>query len=152
MSFPRGGSGGFGSRRHDHDSSPSPAASGAARRGFGSFGSRRHDCAPSPSPAASEGAARGSDARHRSDHDERGRYIAWKKADFPTDEALRQCKVKRHEDRVISTFSSTSSDSNSDGLRERVCCLLVLNLVSSTLPCIRRPMPRLRVLDVRGFV
>jgi hypothetical protein len=98
MSFPRGGSGGFGSRRHDHDSSPSPAASGAARRGFGSFGSRRHDCAPSPSPAASEGAARGSDARHRSDHDERGRYIAWKKADFPTDEALRQCKVKRHED------------------------------------------------------
>jgi hypothetical protein len=35
---------------------------------------------------------------------------------------------------------------------ERVCCLLVLNLVSSTLPCIRRPRPRLRVLDVRGFV
>ncbi len=27
--------------------------------------------------------------------------------------------------------------------RERVCCLLVLNLVSSTLPCIRRPRPRL---------
>ena len=35
---------------------------------------------------------------------------------------------------------------------ERVCCLLVLNLVSSTLPCIRRPRPRLRVLDVCGFV
>ena len=35
--------------------------------------------------------------------------------------------------------------------RERVCCLLVLNLVSSTLPCIRRPRPRLRVLDVCGF-
>ena len=35
---------------------------------------------------------------------------------------------------------------------ERECCLLVLNLVSSTLPCIRRPRPRLRVLDVRGFV
>ena len=32
------------------------------------------------------------------------------------------------------------------------CCLLVLNLVSSTLPCIRRPRPRLRVLDVCGFV
>ena len=27
--------------------------------------------------------------------------------------------------------------------RERVCCLLVLNLVSSTLPCIRRPRPDL---------
>jgi hypothetical protein len=26
--------------------------------------------------------------------------------------------------------------------RERECCLLVLNLVSSTLPCIRRPRPR----------
>jgi uncharacterized membrane protein len=35
---------------------------------------------------------------------------------------------------------------------ERECCLLVLNLVSSTLPCIRRPRPRLRVLDVCGFV
>jgi hypothetical protein len=38
------------------------------------------------------------------------------------------------------------------GGRERECCLLVLNLVSSTLPCIRRPRPRLRVLDVCGFV
>jgi len=36
--------------------------------------------------------------------------------------------------------------------RECVCCLLVLNLVSSTLPCIRQPGPRLRVLDVCGFV
>ena len=36
--------------------------------------------------------------------------------------------------------------------QERVCCLLVLNLVSSTLSCIRRPRPRLRVLDVCGFV
>jgi hypothetical protein len=35
---------------------------------------------------------------------------------------------------------------------ERVCCLLVLNLVSSTLSCIRRPRPRLLVLDVCGFV
>ena len=35
---------------------------------------------------------------------------------------------------------------------ERVCCLLVLNLVSSTLPCIRQPRPRLRVLDVCGSV
>ena len=33
-----------------------------------------------------------------------------------------------------------------------VCCLLVLNLVSSTLPCIRQPRPRLRVLDICGFV
>jgi hypothetical protein len=29
--------------------------------------------------------------------------------------------------------------------RERVCCLLVLNLVSSTLSCIRQPRPRLLV-------
>ena len=36
--------------------------------------------------------------------------------------------------------------------RERECCLLVLNLVSSTLPCIRQPRPRLRVLDICGFV
>ena len=28
-------------------------------------------------------------------------------------------------------------------VRESVCCLLVLNLVSSTLPCIRQPGPRL---------
>ena len=35
---------------------------------------------------------------------------------------------------------------------ERECCLLVLNLVSSTLPCIRQPGPRFRVLDVCGFV
>jgi len=34
----------------------------------------------------------------------------------------------------------------------RECCLLVLNLVSSTLSCIRQPRPRLRVLDVCGFV
>jgi hypothetical protein len=37
-------------------------------------------------------------------------------------------------------------------LLERECCLLVLNLVSSTLPCIRQPRPRLRVLDICGFV
>ena len=29
---------------------------------------------------------------------------------------------------------------------ERVCCLLVLNLVSSTLSCIRQPRPRLRLV------
>jgi len=27
--------------------------------------------------------------------------------------------------------------------KDRECCLLVLNLVSSTLPCIRQPRPRL---------
>ena len=37
-------------------------------------------------------------------------------------------------------------------LGESVCCLLVLNLVSSTLPCIRQPGPRLRVLGVCDFV
>lgn len=36
--------------------------------------------------------------------------------------------------------------------QERECCLLVLNLVSSTPSCIRRPRPRFRVLDVCGFV
>jgi hypothetical protein len=36
--------------------------------------------------------------------------------------------------------------------REKESCLLVLNLVSSTLPCIRQPGLRLRVLDVCGFV
>ena len=30
----------------------------------------------------------------------------------------------------------------------RVCCLLVLNLVSSTLPCIRRPRPRLALANL----
>jgi hypothetical protein len=45
----------------------------------------------------------------------------------------------------------TNSDEEYD-LTERVCCLLVLNLVSSTLSCIRRPRPRLLVLDVCGFV
>ena len=35
---------------------------------------------------------------------------------------------------------------------QRECCLLVLNLVSSTLSCIRQPRPRLLVLDVCGFV
>ena len=30
---------------------------------------------------------------------------------------------------------------------ERVCCLLVLNLVSSTLSCIRQPRPRIFVFN-----
>jgi len=39
----------------------------------------------------------------------------------------------------------------SDGqTSERVCCLLVLDLVSSTPPCIRQPGPRVRVLGVCG--
>jgi len=39
--------------------------------------------------------------------------------------------------------------------RQCVCCLLVLNLVSSTLPCIRQPRPRLvlfQVLEIRTLV
>ena len=32
-------------------------------------------------------------------------------------------------------------------VRERECCLLVLNLVSSTLPCIRRQRPRLKGIN-----
>jgi hypothetical protein len=35
---------------------------------------------------------------------------------------------------------------------ESVCCLLVLNLVSSTHPCIRQPGPRIRVLGVCDLV
>ena len=46
----------------------------------------------------------------------------------------------------------SEGDDKAQSHRERECCLLVLNLVSSTLPCIRQPRPRLRVLDVCGFV
>jgi hypothetical protein len=38
------------------------------------------------------------------------------------------------------------------GVRERECCLLVLNLVSSTLPCIRRPRPRLILVSLHGVM
>jgi len=94
MSSARGDFGGFGGSRHrdSRHSSPSPVARGDAR---GGFGSRSHNCASSPSPAASGDAARGFDARARSDHDGGSN---WKKTDFPTDEALRPCRVKRHED------------------------------------------------------
>jgi len=51
---------------------------------------------------------------------------------------------------VMSRLIHTGLGSSS--LIERECCLLVLNLVSSTLSCIRQPRPRLRVLDVCGFV
>jgi len=88
----REGSGGFDSRRHDRDPSPSPASRGAAR---GGFGSGRHNGTSSPSPAASGGAARGFE-RDPGDPEERGRI--WKKTDFPTVEALCPCRVKRHED------------------------------------------------------
>jgi len=37
----------------------------------------------------------------------------------------------------------TYTQKYTDRQTERVCCLLVLNLVSSTLPCIRQPGPRL---------
>jgi hypothetical protein len=102
----REGSGGFDSSRHDGDQSPSPEARGAARGGFGRGGPDRN---PSPLrgdarggfgsgrrplPAASGGAARCE--RDRCDLEERGRI--WKKTDFPTDDALRQCRVHRHED------------------------------------------------------
>jgi hypothetical protein len=83
----REGSGGLDSRRQDRDPSPFQATRGAARGGFGS--SRRHGNS-SPSPAVSGGAARGGDP------EERGRI--WKKADFPTDDALLKCRVYLHED------------------------------------------------------
>jgi len=82
-------SGGLDSRRQDRDPSPFQATRGAARGGF-AFGSSRHYGTSSPSPAASGGAARGGDP------EERGRI--WKKTDFPTDDALRKCRVYRHED------------------------------------------------------
>ncbi len=88
----RGGFGGFGGGRDSRPLSPSPAAHGAAR---GGFGSRSTNGDPSPTPAARGGAARGSDARTHSDHDG-GRQ--WNQTDFPTEEALHKCKVKRHED------------------------------------------------------
>ena len=55
-------------------------------------------------------------------------------------------------DQRFSVVDSQHQNGLSENVGERVCCLLVLNLVSSTLPCIRRPRPRLRVLDVCGFV
>ena len=82
----------FDSRRHDRDTSPSPAAHGDAR---GGFGSGRHNGDSTPSTDSSGGADRGFE-RDRVDPEERGRI--WKKTDFPTDEALRQCRVKQHED------------------------------------------------------
>ena len=102
----REGSGGPDSRRPDRDHSPFLATRGAGRGGF-TFGSSRRYGTSSPSPAAAGGAARGGD------NDERGRL--WKKADFPTDDALRKCRMSRHEDLATSTSFSTFSASNSDG-------------------------------------
>ena len=82
-------SGGPDSRRPARDPSPFPATRDAGRGGFVFGSSRRYDTS-SPSPAAGGGTARGGDT------DERGRL--WKKADFPTDDALRKCRVYRHED------------------------------------------------------
>ena len=83
------GSVGLDSRRQDSDPSPFQATRGAERGGF-AFGSSRRHGTSSPSPAVSGGAARGGDP------EERGRI--WKKTDFPTDDALRNCSVFRHED------------------------------------------------------
>jgi hypothetical protein len=85
----REGSGGPDSCRPDSDPSPFLAMLGATRGGF-VFGSSRRYGTSSPSPAAGGGTARGGDT------DERGRL--WKKTDFPTDDALRKCRVYRHED------------------------------------------------------
>ena len=54
------------------------------------------------------------------------------------------------QEHVLETWPRIASMSSIS--RERVCCLLVLNLVSSTLPCIRQPGQRLRVLGVCDFV
>ena len=83
-------------RASDDDARDTSMSSGLG--GFDGFGGRRPDRVLSPSPAASGGAAHGRDARDSRDHDDHGRYTDWKKADFPTDDTLRQCKVKRHED------------------------------------------------------
>ena len=68
------------------------------RVGFGGFGGGRHDRDPSQSPDARGNDASWRDARDRRDHDDHGSYTDWKKADFPTDDTLHPCKVKRHED------------------------------------------------------
>ena len=78
-------SGGFDRRRPERDPSPFLPMRGAGRGGF----SRRSGTS-SPLPAAAGGGARGGE------HEERSRL--WKKADFPTDDALRKCRVHRHED------------------------------------------------------
>jgi hypothetical protein len=55
---------------------------------------------------------------------------------------------------VTNYFSTRASCSRSipsrvtHQTRERECCLLVLNLVSSTLPCIRQPRPRLQFVPL----
>jgi hypothetical protein len=85
----REGSGGLDSRRPDIDPSLFQATRGAARGGF-AFGSSRRHVTSSPPPAAHGGAGCGIDP------EERGRI--WKKTDFPTDDALRKCRVYRHED------------------------------------------------------
>jgi hypothetical protein len=85
----RAGSGGLDSRRPDRDPGPFLPTRGAPRGGF-AFGGSRRSGTSSPLPAAGGRAARGGDP------DERGRI--WKKADFPTDDALRKCRVYRHED------------------------------------------------------
>ncbi len=66
----------------------------------------------------------------------------WYKAEMPTS--------SRKLSPLLRSFNTVWLKWNLTG--ERECCLLVLNLVSSTLPCIRQPRPRLRVVDVCGFV
>ena len=44
---------------------------------------------------------------------------------------------------MMSKVWKNTNDTKVWNRRERVCCLLVLSLVSSTLPCIRQPRPRL---------
>ena len=94
MSSTRGGFVGFDGGRHrdSRPSNPSPTVRGDTR---GGFGSHSHNGAPSPSPDASGGTSLWFDARAHNDHDGGS---AWKKGDFPTEEALRPCRVKRHED------------------------------------------------------
>ena len=52
---------------------------------------------------------------------------------------LKSCAAPRAAEK-LRTGSVSGVDSR---WGERVCCLLVLNLVSSTLSCIRQPRPRL---------
>ncbi len=60
--------------------------------------------------------------------------------DIPAE--MRQTIAEQFTPKLIELVRSVECDGGMTR-KERVCCLLVLNLVSSTLPCIRRPGPRL---------
>ncbi len=60
-------------------------------------------------------------------------------------ESRGQCRSCQSKERKTDAPSTRRKRKKAAYKRERECCLLVLNLVSSTLPCIRQPRPRRRL-------